>query len=122
MKGYWVWKITVRRQSREGPFDQEDYLISRHGNLLDVGPDIQKRLSEIDDNGRVIHAERQIAATLVDDEKIVNLEKLAIDHAKLINRMVDVETFLLQVANGKSQALSRDDCRKLAQKLACPRQ
>lgn len=42
------------------------------------------------------------------------------DYANRLNRSVEVENVLLQVAQGKREQLSRDECRSLANKLGVP--
>ena len=42
------------------------------------------------------------------------------DHAARLNRSVDVEQALYQVAAGKRGPLTPDECRKLANFLGCP--
>lgn len=42
------------------------------------------------------------------------------DYYKLLNRSVDVQDTLMAVAAGKRDALSREECKKLANKLGIP--
>lgn len=42
------------------------------------------------------------------------------DYGARLNRSVDVESELMRVAAGKRDALTPDECRKLAQKLGVP--